>query len=425
MRAFSPDRLAMLLMFPVAMFADDAEMATVNRPTTVEIGDSLFRQSRFEEADRAYREVLAVDANHPKAYLGLGRIALVSNRKEEARQQFARAFQLAPQDPDILYSHAMHRTNATERASLLRAYMQNSGNASRERREDALAKLRILERVGDRELWKLTSPYRPYHLRLKDFAPNGLSSSGKLVEIRVNDGKPLRLLLDSGADGIFVHASRLRQTELEWLAETASAGLGSGQPANGRIGLAQSVTAGELRLENCLIQVMNRDLIPGADGVIGSAIFEAFLLRLDSARETLDLLPYPDAVQAGAIPFYRIGQLILVRAGISKTKDGYFVLDTGAARSCLSWDKAGPRQGTIRMQGANRDSVTSFRIAPIQLQLGERKLVDEDPIGMDLREAEQREGVAIDGIAGFSLFRHAVLTINYRDGLLAIETARR
>jgi hypothetical protein len=44
-----------------------------------------------------------------------------------------------------------------------------------------------------------------------------------------------------------------------------------------------------------------------------------------------------------------------------------------------------------------------------------------EPIAIDLREMSRREGVEISGLIGYPAVSQAILTINYRDGLIDIQ----
>ena len=54
----------------------------------------------------------------------------------------------------------------------------------------------------------------------------------------------------------------------------------------------------------------------------------------------------------------------------------------------------------------------------MRLDVGAARLADFSPVSLDLTEMSRQEGVEISGIVGFSVVSKAVLTINYRDGLV-------
>src|SRR5437879_5785246 len=62
---------------------------------------------------------------------------------------------------------------------------------------------------------QLASPYRPYQLKLASFYPVNSTSAGLVVFARFNGGKPLRLLLDTGARGIAIHHKAARDAGID------------------------------------------------------------------------------------------------------------------------------------------------------------------------------------------------------------------
>lgn len=64
-------------------------------------------RGRWEDAERSWRQVLALDARHPQAHCGLGMHAFRSGRMDEALAHLQAAHAAAPGDPSILLSIAM------------------------------------------------------------------------------------------------------------------------------------------------------------------------------------------------------------------------------------------------------------------------------------------------------------------------------
>jgi Flp pilus assembly protein TadD len=60
--------------------------------------DALLREGRFEEAERAFRRLLRQDPNDAHAAAGIGYVAMLSNRFEDAETFLTKAVTLAPND---------------------------------------------------------------------------------------------------------------------------------------------------------------------------------------------------------------------------------------------------------------------------------------------------------------------------------------
>jgi len=389
--------------------------------------DVLFRQSRFDEAQRAYQSALDADLTHARAHWGLGRIAALTGHTTAARDYFSEAYRLDPQDPNVVLSYADYVPNPAGRCVLLRNYLALVGPNDRSRRDDVLARLEILERLEDRKLSKRVSPYRHYHFDLTGFFPDGRFQHGVLIAVRIGDGKPLRLVLDTGAEGITVNQSRLRNLHLQTIAAASVDGFGQQRGLTARVALAELVSIGDLRLENCLLQLADREFVPGADGVVGMDIFQDFLIRLDFPRQTLDLFPFPGCTEAlcGSLPsapIYRLSHLILLRAATDGAA-GYFLLDTGSSFSAVARHNSGqaPSLSNASLRGVAGELFAPLRLPPLHFAFAGVQLIDESPLALDLQQMSQAAGAEIEGIAGFSLFRRSVFVLDYRNARIQFE----
>jgi hypothetical protein len=186
-------------------------------------------------------------------------------------------------------------------------------------------------------------------------------------------------------------------------------------------------------------------VVPGADGVIGTDVFQEFLLRLDARARVLELTPFADGIGATgrpgdpwifyerpsgtegargqASPAYHLKHVILLPTTIDGQQQGYFLLDTGSAFSAISDQIAsrfsGPSVALFGAQGQVRG-----RRQPVRLEVGGEPLVDPEAVAVDLSAMSAQQGVEISGTIGYSLLRRRVLTINYRDGLVQLAHTR-
>lgn len=150
--------------------------------------------------------VVETDKRSSRGHLGLGKIAALRSHPLEAKTRFARAFQLDPRDPDVILAFTTVMEDRKARQTLLRNFLALTPD--RERARDVQAKLDIEERLGERTLAALDSPYRSYRLVLESFEQHG-KEHGLVVRVKLNGGKEQRLVLDSGATGI--SSDRVRQ----------------------------------------------------------------------------------------------------------------------------------------------------------------------------------------------------------------------
>jgi tetratricopeptide (TPR) repeat protein len=414
--------VALLLLLPQT--ARSLDLGTSSEAVQLSaLGDSFFRQSRFEEAESAYSEALKSDPHDVAGHLGMGRIATLVSDRGGAAKHYSAAYQAEPSNPDAILAFATVVESREARQTLLRNFLALSPAGDR-RIDDVRARLRIEVQLGARKVAALKSVYEPYRIPLSP-----LRSGGLFLHARLNGGSDLTLLLDTGATGVALNASAGRDAGLEQLAPAALAGFGSASPTPAHAALAATFETEALKIANLLVNVSETELTPGADGIIGLDVFQDFLIRLDPRARKLELTPF-EQQEAGAnctdcTRAFRLGHLLLVRGTVNGHGEGYFILDTGSPYTLIS-NRLMPRSGvTATMFGAQGVQEVSTRVAPVTLRVGVQDLWGFDYATMDTGGISASNGVAIAGAIGYSILHDLSLTVDYRDGLVKFSTPGR
>ena len=275
---------------------------------------------------------------------------------------------------------------------------------------------------------ELVSPYQSYELKLRPFYPIPNRPTGVLVQGRINGGPPLRLVLDSGAEFIVIGSKAARSARIAARSELELVGLGS-RPA--RVGQAETVEIGPVSFRNCRVALMDGKVVEGADGVIPLSFFSDFLVRLNLPAKTLGLIPYPPE-QDPAIPSTRRithRDVLLVVAVLNGKQSGLVVLDTAAFCSAISREVTGTLSGfpiapEIRI-GAGTGATTGQLVSSVvRFQIAGQELIPNEVVALDLSNLSRHYGVDVVGVLGFPALSPYVFTIDYRTGLVKIESAR-
>ena len=390
-------------------------------------GEIYFRRANFVEAARSYDAAIALNPDNARAYWGLGRIEQAHFRGERARDLFAKAFSLNHRDTDIILAYADFVKDPASKSTLLDNVARLAGSENPERAERAIAQRQIQERLQGRTPSRLASPYVAYQLPLSGFRPYTSTQNGILVSTRINGGKPLRLLLDTGARGIVIDNRVAGNLASETIVASHLGGFGYGA-GESRVALARTVAFGDLVFEECLVEVSAHSLTTGADGVLGADVFERFKIGVDAGARMLRLTPFDDAPQDASrayVPAVGIRKILLVKARVEGGKEGLFLVDTGAAFTSVSPEylppaaQAGQR---VELQGAQGPLSGAARMGPLAFRVGGLPLVDIAPLAMDLRPISQLEGIEIAGVLGYSTLGKSPFTIDLRNGV--VEFAR-
>jgi len=274
----------------------------------------------------------------------------------------------------------------------------------------------------------VTAPERPYSLRLSSFAPRPPQASGVLLQVRINGGPPLRLLLDSGAARITLGARASARSAIAAVGESHLVGAGESPTRPVRSGVAGSVDIGPLQFRNCRVDMAPGELAEGIDGVIPMSLFGGFLIRLDLPGKALDLTPYPDGEAAqptGTVPATLRDDLLFVRGALNDALEGYILLDTGASYSAVSQRTAKVLRSSpvssVDLRGANGAVNGDLIGAGVRFQVAGRSFTAEPVVALDLVALSALNGVDAIGVLGYPALRGSILTVNYRDALVRID----
>ena len=386
-------------------------------------GDIEFRRANFAEAGRAYEAAIALNPENARAWWGLGRIEQTHFRGQRARDLFSKAFSLNPRDTDIILAYADFVNEPASKSILLDNVARLASADQPERALRAVALRQIHERLQGRLPSRLASPYAAYRLPLTGFRPTTAAQAGVLVSARINGSKPLRLLLDTGARGITVHAGAARNLGLETIAASRLGGFGEAGVDESQVALARTVTFGDLAFEECLVEISGRSLTTGADGVLGADVFERFRIGVDARAGVLQLTPFDDSpreISHASVPAVGMRHLLLVRTRVEGGSEGLFLVDTGAAFTAVSREYLPPilrHQGQpVELQGAQGPLAGALRVAPLVLHVGGLQMVESAPLAVDLRTISQVEGIEIAGILGYSTLGRSPFTLDLRNG---------
>ncbi|MFD0688680.1 aspartyl protease family protein [Actinomadura fibrosa] len=256
--------------------------------------DALFRAGKFEQAARAYEEILRTDPTNLHAARQRGYIGLLANRFPDAEKYLNMALKLAPDDKE---------TNQL----LGDCYI----------RQDKFALSVPRWRAGGEEgyaQWFAAIRGKPYEIhgdvgrvewQQQDPQP--------LVEASLNGGPPKRLTFYTGAPNLSLTASAAKEAGLDpvYKEKTDFEGLDIWV----YYGVLDSFKLGDLELRNVPVgwssTESGADVSTDSDGLIGTWVFYHLLTTFDYAGQSLILRrPTPaaarkvhaDAARAGTKP---------------------------------------------------------------------------------------------------------------------------
>ena len=410
-------------------------------------GEVRFRRGEFADADAEFKTAVEWDPRFALAWWGLGRVAQCMSMNKTAVEDFHRAYQLNPNDPRIL-STWISRLSGQERIDAINRYeaSMRAAGASGIGDPKVLEELRQRGELGKalngREVMALVSPYQPMEVPLQAFVSGATHMRTFGLEVLVN-GKPARLVLDTGAAGIVLSLPAAQRVGLTRVTDTTVRGIGDNAKLTGGYrAIAEQFRIGDVEYRDAVISVADQSFVGIEDGLIGSNVLGEFLITLDFAAGKLRLDPLPghhlgeEFADRSVSPqmenwtrVFRFGHLLLVPARVGNLSNRLFVLDTGAAKTLISYELAAAvsnlnRDSKTALQGLNGRVGDVYQTGNLALEFAGFEQKNQGMTAFDTWELSHRLGTEISGFLGLPVLDLFTLTIDYRDGLVKFERRR-
>ena len=388
-------------------------------------GDVKFRRGLLEEARDRYKAAIRLDEKCARAWLGMGRIDAAESHREQSRKAFERAHDLDSNDGDILYYWALGLPFPQSVAALQKHMAEFHDDAEKERHEREY--IDFLKALNGRKVWVLARPVpktemklQPVVSRLQD-GPRAFS-----LKLKLNDKVSANVMLDTGASGLTISQKLGEKAHAIMLSEHSLEGVGNSGPAKGYEAWVDKVTIGDLESHDCHVHVSPRDN-PDYDGLIGTDVFEDYLVGIDFPSRKLRLEPMPaKASNDSFTPFYRFGHIMLMPTSVGDTAHGLFALDTGSSTNSMSPGIARSvstvRSSNIPVNGISGSVSNVFTADQTVLQFSRFVQPHENMITFDLHGISKDLGTEVSGLIGFATLKKMTITIDYRDGLVGFDS---
>jgi hypothetical protein len=303
--------------------------------------DRLFRAGQFSGAAEQYAKIAAAQPGDYSATLQLGRIALLSNRLDDAEKWFGKAIALRPgdADPKVMLAEVYYRRDDFEKSAASLSGVDVSGNPLIGAQYPTL-------NVAKLQSFKGQTPYEVHGdgqtTRLKFLRTDPLP----LVSVRVNEGDEVTFFIDTGGSEVMLDTEFGRELGVPNFGSVQGTFSG-GQHAEVQQGRIESLGVGDWTVKNLPVAMLPlRQLSEGLgakriDGIIGTTFFYHFLATLDYPHGEL-VLRRKNATnlqqfvatsgQSVAVPFWIASDHFMVGWGqVEALPPALLFVDTGLA----------------------------------------------------------------------------------------------
>ena len=254
--------------------------------TQLEVGDTLYQEGRFDEAEAAFLNTLELDPQNPAVLEKLGLIALWRNDTKEAESYFEDALSHTPWyrnfwplNTNLKYHLGMTYLRQDRFADLAHLFDEARGPV-------ALGPFRDLDAFGKQMALFENEP--PYAIEGPDEARIDFVTTDPLpvIEVSVNGSELLNFIIDTGGMEVILDNDLAEQIGAQ-MAGSITGSYGGGKKAETGLGRIDSLTMGEFVVRNVPIHTLDTDpispLFDGLDihGIIGTRLLMHFLSTID------------------------------------------------------------------------------------------------------------------------------------------------
>jgi len=254
-----------------------------------DLADWLFQSGKFAEADKLYSRIVAQNPKDHSAILQLGRIALLSNRLDEAQKWLEKAKHLQPNDTDtkVMLSEVFYRLDDFQTAA---ASLKGVDVGTNKLIMEQYPTLNVakLESFKGQKPYDLQGRWESTHVKFVRTDPL------PIVNVRVNGGDKVTFFIDTGGSEVALDTDFAKELGVPQFGAVQGTFSG-GQHADVEQGRIQSLTVGDWTIKNLpVVMLPLRQLSEGLgvkqiNGIIGTTLFSHFLATMDYPRAELVL----------------------------------------------------------------------------------------------------------------------------------------
>jgi hypothetical protein len=403
-----------------------------NQPE-IDSANRLFEVGKFAEAGELYARIEAQNPKDYSAILQLGRLALLSNRLDDAQKWLEEAIALQPGDDDakVMLAEAFYRRDDFQKAAASLNGVEANTNKL------IIAQYPTLN-VAKLESFKGQTPY--------ELHGDGQATSLKflntgplpVVSVRVNGGDEVTFFIDTGGSEVVLDTDFARELGLPQFGEVQGTFSG-GEHADVGQSRIESLALGDWTVKNLPVATLAlRQLSAGLgvkriDGIIGTTLFYHFLATLDyphgelvlrrKTAESREEFAAASSDNSVAIPFWIASDHFMVGWGRVETMPpALLFVDTGLAGAGVKLAESVIKEAGIKLEedkayeGAGGGG--TLKIVPYtvrQLSFGDMREDDVAGLYDGPFPWENTFGFHLAGMVGHDFFKPYAVTFDFEN----------
>jgi predicted aspartyl protease len=432
-------RICIALAAIIAPCSFSGQATPQPRQSEIDSADRLFQVGKFAEAGKLYSQIVTRNPKDYSATLQLGRIALLSNRLDDAQKSLEKAITLQPGNADakVMLAEVFYRRDDFQKAAASLNGVEVSSN-----------KLIISQyptlNVAKLESFKGQTPYELYgngtSTRLKFVKTDPLP----VVNVRVNGGDEVTFFIDTGGSEVALDTDFARELGVPQFAAVQGTFSG-GQHAEVHLGRIESLTVGDWTIKNLPTAMLPlRQLSKGLgvkqiDGIIGTTLFYHFLATMDYPhgelvlrRKTAESLEQFKAKSSGkrvVVPIWMASDHFMVGWGRVETlPPALLFVDTGLADAGVKLAESVIKEAGIKLDeskaSAGAGGGGALKVVPYtvhQLSFGDIKEDNVPGLYDGPFPWENMFGFHLAGMVGHDFFKPYAVTFDFQNMQILLQ----
>jgi predicted aspartyl protease len=428
-------RIALTVILATCDFSGQA-MSQPKEPE-MESADRLFQAGKFDAAGKHYSRIVAQNPKDHSATLQLGRIALLSNRLDEAQKWLEKARTLQPDDTDarVMLAEVFYRRDDFQKGAAALNGVDVSSN-----------KL-IISQYPTLNVAKLESfkGQTPYELQGK-----GESTHVKWVRteplpvlnVRVNGGDEVTFFIDTGGSEVALDTDFAKELGVPQFGAVQGTFSG-GQHAEVQQGRIESLTVGDWTIKHLPVAMLPLRQLSGGlgvkriDGIIGTTLFYHFLTTMDYPRGELvlrrktNLKQFTETLSGKkvVVPFWMASDHFMIGWGrVERLPPTLLFVDTGLVGAAVKLAESVIKEAGIKLEedkaseGAGGGG--TLRIVPYtvhQVSFGDIKEENVPGVYDGPFPSENSFGFHLAGMVGHDFFKPYAVTFDFKNMQIFLE----
>jgi Flp pilus assembly protein TadD/predicted aspartyl protease len=393
------------------------------------LGDALWSNGLFDEADRAYDRALSTSPDYPRARFGRAKSLATRSRLTEALDQALAASGAAPRDGEIhaAIGDIYERLNRYDEAAI--AYSNYINLLPNKDRSDKAAWARA--QVEFLESFKGNTPVDidEADLNALHTLPFKLVKDKIVVQARVNGGRLQDFVLDTGSEETVLSRETAQRERVRPSTYTLSAGVGEVGLRGLQLARVKSLDFGTLQVRNLPVLIKNPALkgIPKREGESFSPMSLGLSMTIDYQRKLLTIgRKLPAGAATTKLPM-RVSRLAMVRGVLNSNYPAYFVVDTGGEVISISSDTASAlpantfRRIPLKVRGTSGWDRDAFLLPGNDLNFDRIEYRNFPLVVLNLRAPSVLLGFQLGGIVGHKFLSNYRVTMDLEQSELRLE----